>query len=164
MSKIKFLIMDVDGTLTDGKIYISAHGEIFKAFDVKDGYGINSILRKHGVLPVIITGRTSDIVVKRAEELNIQLVYQGVSDKKEVLRQILEVVSAEEGKAYSFENCAYIGDDIPDAECMKIIKDAGGMTACPADAIPEIKQFADFKCKHIAGKGAVREFIDYIVR
>ena len=74
--KIKMLVMDVDGTLTDGRIYIGAAGEMMKAFDVKDGYGIAQ-LRKRGIVPVIITGRTSDIVSRRAEELGITELYQG---------------------------------------------------------------------------------------
>ena len=78
--KIKMLVMDVDGTLTDGRIYIGADGEIMKAFDVKDGYGIIQ-LRKNGILPVIITGRKSTIVEKRAAELGISELHQGIHDK-----------------------------------------------------------------------------------
>ena len=86
--KIKALVMDVDGTLTDGRIYIDTQGEAMKAFDVKDGYAIAHILPAVGVIPVIITGRNSQIVEQRAEELKIRELYQGISDKLVQLKQI----------------------------------------------------------------------------
>ena len=86
---VKLLIMDVDGTLTDGRIYIGADGEIFKAFDVKDGYGIHEILPQHGIVPAIITGRKSKIVEERAAELGIMELYQGRRDKVGPLQQLL---------------------------------------------------------------------------
>ena len=106
---IKMLVMDVDGTLTDGKIYIGSSGELMKAFDVKDGYAIVQ-LTKQGVIPVIITGRESEILKKRATELKIKELHQGVENKLECLKQIAtkHVISAEE--------IAYIGDDINDLE------------------------------------------------
>ena len=82
VAKLKAFVMDVDGTLTDGKIYIGDKGESFKAFDVKDGYGIHEILPLHQVRPVIMTGRKSDIVANRAGELEIDIVLQGIKDKK----------------------------------------------------------------------------------
>lgn len=87
---IKYLVMDVDGTLTDGKIYIGNEGEIFKAFDVKDGYAIHYILPKYGITPVIITGRNSAIMEKRCAEIGIELLFQGVSDKIAVLRDVIK--------------------------------------------------------------------------
>ena len=87
--KIKLLVMDVDGTLTDGKIYMGAEGEMMKAFDVKDGYGIAHILPRLGITPVIITGRRSGIVERRCAELGITELYQGVRDKLEKLRELL---------------------------------------------------------------------------
>ena len=83
--KYKLLAMDVDGTLTDGKIYMSAHGELFKAFDIKDGYAIKHILPKLGIKSAIITGRESEIVEQRATELNVDYLCQNVIDKKIVL-------------------------------------------------------------------------------
>ena len=76
MKKVKYLIMDVDGTLTDGKIYMSGHGEAYKAFNIKDGYGIHDIAIPAGIIPVIITGRSSDIVLQRGSELGIKDIYQ----------------------------------------------------------------------------------------
>lgn len=87
--EIKLLVMDVDGTLTDGKIYMGNDGEVMKAFDVKDGYTIHYQLRPKGVIPVIITGRESQIVKNRCKELEIDYLYQGVSDKIAKLKAVL---------------------------------------------------------------------------
>lgn len=150
MKEIKLLVLDVDGTLTDGKILIGPAGECMKAFHVRDGYGIANILPRLGIEPVIITGRESDIVKRRCQELNIRECYQGIHDKVEQLREILEK------KGYSWEQTAYMGDDLPDLESMKKC----GFKACPANADDKIKQIADIVCKCNGGEGAVREFID----
>ena len=149
--KIKMLVMDVDGTLTDGKIYMGSDGEVFKAFDVKDGYAI-AHLHEVGIIPVIITGRKSKIVENRAKELNIKEVYQGVSDKVEKLKEVAK------DNGVLLEEVAYIGDDLNDLDCMSIC----GLSACPNDAIDEVKSNVDFKCNKNGGYGAVREFIEYI--
>lgn len=149
--KIKVLVMDVDGTLTDGKIHISDEGEVFKSFNVKDGYGIAN-LYKINVLPVIITGRKSKIVEYRAKELNINEVYQGVHNKVDKLKYICEKYKI------SLKEVAYIGDDINDLECMKIC----GISACPNDAAEEVLDSVDYICKKNGGEGAVREFINFI--
>lgn len=149
--KIKVLVMDVDGTLTDGKIHISNEREVFKSFNVKDGYGIAN-LYKINVLPVIITGRKSKIVEYRAKELNINEVYQGVHNKVDKLKYICEKYKI------SLKEVAYIGDDINDLECMKIC----GISACPNDAAEEVLDSVDYICKKNGGEGAVREFINFI--
>lgn len=151
--KIKMLVMDVDGTLTDGRIYMGATGEMIKAFDVKDGYGIVQ-LRKRGIVPVIITGRNSDIVSRRAEELGITEVYLGVSDKLQKLKDIAESYNC------SPDQIAYIGDDLNDLECICYC----GVTACPADAVEEVKALAGYVCKNQGGRGAVREFVNCICK
>lgn len=151
--KIRFLVMDVDGTLTDGKIYISNNGEMFKAFNIKDGYTIYT-LDKVGIIPIIITGRSSEIVAKRADELRIKECHQGVSDK---LSKLHEVLSKYNG---SLEEVAYIGDDYNDMECMR----SCGFTGCPADAEEDIKPEADYVCMSKSGEGAVREFVKYILK
>lgn len=156
---IKFLILDVDGTLTDGKIYIGNLGEIFKAFDIKDGYGIHNILPELGITPIVITGRESEIVLKRCEELSINYVYQGVTDKLRKLDELLVEFSEQDEDKYSYRDCAYIGDDILDLYCMKIIKEAGGWTASPADAVEEVKEYVNYVAEANAGNGAVRECI-----
>ena len=159
---IKYVVMDVDGTLTDGKINIAPSGELFKAFNVRDGYAINTILPQIEVKPVIITGRESEIVTKRSEELGIPFVFQGVKDKRRVLENLLAVESCRDGCEYTLANCAYIGDDIPDLECMQLIKLAGGLTACPYDAVQEIKAISDFISSKKGGDGAVRELVDFL--
>ena len=152
--------MDVDGTLTDGKIYIAEHGELFKAFDVKDGYAIHDVLPRHGIRPVIITGRSSEIVSRRCEELGINEVHQGIKDKLACLNTLLERFSKEDGAAWSLANVAYIGDDLPDLPCMLAVKNSGGMVGCPADAHAQIREISNYVCKKNAGNGAVREFIE----
>ena len=156
---IKFLIMDVDGTLTDGKIYMSESGELFKAFDIKDGYGINNILPELGIIPIIITGRKSDIVKRRCEELSIKYIFQGITNKLSKLDQILKEFSDADGIQYNYGDCAYIGDDIYDLQCMHTIKKAGGWTAAPADAISKVKDSVDYISELDAGRGAVRDCI-----
>lgn len=160
---VKFLIMDVDGTLTDGKIYMGTRGELMKAFDIKDGCGIKDILPQHGIIPVIITARESRILGLRCEELSVTELYQGIRDKIKQIDYILTKHSEKDGIAYTYRNCAYIGDDILDLSPIKTIKASGGLTACPADAIGEVKENVEFVCSKSGGNGAVREFIEFIV-
>ena len=151
---IKYLVMDVDGTLTDGKIYMGAHGEMMKAFNIKDGCGIHDIAIPGGIIPVIFTGRTSEIVKKRCGELGIQQVYQGIKNKIEQLNSIADDLS----------QVAYIGDDINDLSCMIPVKEAGGVVGCPADAVERVKEISDFVALHNGGDGAVRDFIEWIIK
>ena len=150
---IKYLVMDVDGTLTDGKIYIGNDGEMMKAFSIKDGCGIHDILIPAGITPVIITGRKSIIVENRCAEIGIKEVYQGISNKFQKLHSIVEDLST----------VAYIGDDINDLSVIKTIKEAGGKIGCPADAVQKVKEQADYISTRKGGEGAVREFIEWIV-
>lgn len=159
---IRFLVMDVDGTLTDGKIYMAEHGEMMKAFDVKDGCGIKEILPKVNIIPVIITARNSKILEKRCNELNIKHCYQGIKNKIEKLDQILLEFSHIDGGAFGYKECAYIGDDIIDLQCMQPIKAAGGLIGCPQDAAVQVKSIADFVSEKTGGNGAVREFIEWL--
>lgn len=152
MDKIKLLVMDVDGTLTDGRIYMGAAGEMMKAFDVKDGYAIAQMLPGMGIVPVIITGRSSEIVAHRAAELKITELYQGESDKLTRLKAVAERYGAAPAQI------AYIGDDRNDLACMNYC----GVTGCPADAVAEVREAGDYVCRHDGGRGAVREFIEYL--
>ena len=149
---IKMLVMDVDGTLTDGKIYMSANGELMKAFNIKDGYAI-ARLRDYGIEPVIITGRSSEIVQQRCAELKITELHQGVDNKSYKLRDICK------RRHVTLSRVAYIGDDLNDLSCMKIC----GFSACPADAMKQVKDSVNFVCEANGGNGAVREFIDYLL-
>ena len=150
---IKYLVMDVDGTLTDGKIYMGNDGEGMKAFSIKDGCGIHDILIPAGITPVIITGRTSKIVENRCGEIGIKEIHQGISNKIEKLLSITSNLS----------EVAYIGDDINDLSCMKPVREAGGKIGCPADAVKKVKELADFISTKNGGDGAVREFIEWLV-
>lgn len=149
---IKLLVMDVDGTLTDGGIYYDNSGNEFKRFDVKDGAGIVQ-LQKHGVKTMILTGRTSKCVDRRASELQIDYVIQGISNKADYLSRFLEEQGLE------FNETAYIGDDINDLECIRMV----GYAACPKDSVDSVKSDAHYICNHKGGYGAVREFIEYIL-
>lgn len=160
---IRFLIMDVDGTLTDGKIYMGNDGELLKAFDVRDGYGIKEILPQIGIIPVIITARDSRILEHRCRELDITELYQGEREKLKCLEKVLADWSAKDGQQYMLRNVAYIGDDILDLQCMEPVKAQGGLTACPADAVRKVKGIVDYICESAGGNGAVRELIEYLL-
>ena len=153
MKNIKLFVMDIDGTLTDGKIYMGENGEICKAFDVKDGFGVNVLLPDNGIKTAVITGRTSKIAANRAKELHVDFLYQGIKNKLPVLKKLAE----ENG--ISMAEIAYIGDDLPDIECMV----NSGLKGCPADAVKEVRAICDFISDKEAGKGAVRDFIEYII-
>ena len=151
---VKYLVMDVDGTLTDGKIYMGNDGEMMKAFSIKDGCGIHDIAIPSGIVPVIITGRKSKILENRCAEIGITEIYQGVSNKVERLKTITE----------ELKDVAYIGDDINDLSAMMIIKENGGIIGCPKDAEVDVTKLANFISSRDGGDGAVREFIEWLVR
>lgn len=154
MSRIHCLILDVDGTLTDGKIHIAANGELFKSFDIKDGYGIRNLLSQHGIIPVVVTARESSIVEQRCRELGIRHCCQGVSDKLEFVAAYLPGTLG-----LSWEETAYMGDDLVDLPCMARCAVKG----CPMDAVTEVKKVCDFVSGKRGGDGAVREFIEWII-
>ncbi len=128
MREIKYFIMDVDGTLTDGKVYEGPEGEVFKIFSIKDGYGITDILEPAGVAPVILLAHDSDIVSHRCQKLGITEVRQGIHDKESELQAVTDDLS----------QVAYIGDDLNDLPCMKLVKEAGGLTGCPKNAAEQV--------------------------
>lgn len=161
--KIKFLVMDVDGTLTDGMIYMGESGELFKAFNIKDGCGIKDIIPQYGIIPIIITARESKMLSLRCQELGIEELYQGKRNKLACLNEVICKYAEKDKESYTLENVAYIGDDILDLQCMEPIKLQNGLTGCPADAVDKIKEKSDYICFYNGGKGAVREFIEYII-
>ena len=159
LANIKLFAMDVDGTLTDGKIYMGSHldismfrEEIFKAFDVKDGLGIK-LLWKYGIIPAIITGRKSESVSRRAKEIGITEIWQGVKDKADALIHLMEKYSLKK------EQVAYIGDDLNDLGAMK----AAGITFAPADCSAFLIPYVDFVLTKPSGRAPVREAIDMIL-
>lgn len=153
MSHIKLIVLDVDGTLTDGRIIMGSDGTEYKSFNVKDGMGI-SLALKAGIEVGIITGRKSNIVSLRAAELGIPYVFQGVHNKLQKLEEFID------GKNIGLQNIAFIGDDINDLQVMKSV----GYSACPADAVEEIRHHSDFVSKYDGGQGAVREIIEEILK
>lgn len=159
MKSIKLLVLDIDGTLTDGKIYIGGQGEVMKAFDIKDGYAIYKLLPERGIKPVVITGRTSKIVENRCSELGISELHQGCLNKGEKLKEIAHnngLTITEDGK---IQGCAYIGDDLIDLPGMLLSEIVG----CPSDAVKEIKEISSYVCSKKGGDGAVREFVEWIL-
>lgn len=152
MQALRLLIMDVDGTLTDGKVYLGENGNEMKAFNVKDGLGIVKASGQ-GVIPVIITGRNSKIVARRAAELGIKELYQGVTNKCERIVALMEKYHC------TPQNAAFIGDDENDLPAMCMC----GKTACPQDAAESVKAKVDYVCINRGGEGAVREFIDHLL-
>ena len=137
------LVMDVDGTLTDGKIYMGPGGEVCKAFDAKDGLGIHDLLPRSGIAPVIITGRVSEIVERRAAELGITHLYQGVRDKSAYLKEIAASLGI------PLEQVACIGDDLNDLPMLRLCG---------------VREICDYICQSSGGRGAVREFIEWIIQ
>ncbi len=156
MGKVKLFVMDVDGTLTDGKIYMGSAGELAKAFNIKDGAGIALLLPKLGMIPVIITARKSEILERRCKELKITELYQDSKDKLEILKGILEKYGSD------MNSVAYAGDDLADLPCIREVKRNGGIVVCPSDAIPEIRAMADYVSGYKAGNGAIRDCISYL--
>ena len=153
LSSVKLLALDVDGVLTDGTIYIGGEGEIFKGFNAKDGMGISCALRS-GLEVAIITGRTSAIIRRRAEELGIKTVLEGVRDKAEALTKLAQ------GLQMTQENIAYIGDDLNDLPAFSI----AGAAFAPGDAADEVCDAADIILSKAGGRGAVREAIEMILQ
>lgn len=150
--KIRLLICDVDGVLTDGKIYIGEQGELCKAFNVKDGMGI-TLLQTAGIPLAIITARCSKILENRMKELKVSHIFQGQKNKLVAFEQILNTLQLQA------DEVAYIGDDLPDRQVMLRV----GLAACPKDACRDIQTIAHYHCQNIGGNGAVREVTDLIL-
>lgn len=144
--------MDVDGTLTDGGIIFIGGDAEAKRFDVQDGMGI-TLARAAGLIVGIITGRSSEVVQRRACELGIEELYQGVSNKVETLYKLLKKHGLDSSRA------AYIGDDLPDIPIMRRV----GLPIAVQNAVPEVKQCCLHVTEASGGHGAVREAVDWIL-
>lgn len=151
-SAIRLVALDVDGTLSDGTLFIGPSGEAMKGFSVLDGFGL-TLLREAGIRIAIITGRGSSIVEARAAELKFDAVLQRVRDKAAALSEV----------ARSFEcppaSVAFMGDDWPDLPAMSI----AGIAAAPASAVRQVREAADWVSTLPAGRGAVREFAEWLL-
>lgn len=150
--KIKLILMDVDGTLTDGTIFVLPDGEETKAFNVRDGLGI-LMAKQAGIKTGVISGKTSRILLHRARRLRLDEVHEGIQDKKVVLEEIMQRHGLQP------QEVAYIGDDLGDLEVLKSV----GLAAAVADAHPLVKQHCHYICQAEGGRGAVREFIEFIL-
>jgi 3-deoxy-D-manno-octulosonate 8-phosphate phosphatase (KDO 8-P phosphatase) len=150
---ICLLVLDVDGVMTDGKIIIDDMGRETKNFDVKDGHGIK-ILMRYGIDVVLLTGRQSAVVEHRAKDLGIRDVHQGILNKLEIFEEILQ------RKSLSYENIAFIGDDIVDIPLLKRV----GFSVAVADASEDVKKCVDYISRNKGGDGAVREVCELILR
>lgn len=157
--KIDMLVMDIDGSLTDGKIYMGEHGEVMKAFDIKDGYAIYHMLPQNGIVPVVITGRTSAIVENRCRELKIEEIHQGCLDKEGKIIEIAQRHGLEFSSDGKLCKCAYFGDDLIDLPAMKLVEVIG----CPSDAAKQVKEMATYICERAGGAGALREFVEWLL-
>jgi len=153
MARIKLVLFDVDGVLTDGRIYIDNNGVESKAFDVKDGHGLK-MLQRAGFRVGLITGRQSRIVEHRARELGIVLIFQGVKEKLPVFEKIAAEMKLKD------DEIAYMGDDLVDLPVLRRV----GISATVADACEEIKPEVDFVSRRRGGRGAVREFCELLLK
>ncbi len=150
---VRLMAFDVDGTLTDGGIYIGGQGEIQKRFSVRDGLGL-VLLRQAGIHVALITGRTSSIVSERARELGITHVLQGVADKAAALRELCDQLSLSPAQA------GFMGDDWPDIPAMR----TAGFAATLPDAPAEVIEIAHWTARRPAGHGAARELAEYLLQ
>lgn len=152
-SKVKLLVLDVDGILTDGSIIYDGNGIETKKFSVKDGIGIKA-LKRIGIPTAIITGRSSPMVEKRAKELNIDHVVQGRTDKLAALSELLKELP------FELKDCAYMGDDLPDLKAIESVV----FSATVPNAHQEVISRAMMVTSHSGGTGAVREVCDLILK
>jgi len=152
-SRIKLLLLDVDGVLTDGRLYFSNQGDEFKTFSTLDGHGIK-MLQKSGVKVGIITGRTSNLVVKRAGDLGIQILIQGREDKWDALQEILHE------HPIALDEIAFMGDDWPDLTVMCRV----GLALTPANGHNSVVERSHWQSQARGGEGAVREACDMLMR
>lgn len=151
-TEIKLFLSDVDGTLTDGGMYYSSTGELLKKFNTRDGMGFE-LLRKTGIKVGIITSEKSEIARRRAEKLKLDFVLVGVQDKLKEVQKLCEELSI------SLREVAYIGDDINDLPLLRAV----GLSACPGDAVDDVKNAVDYIATRKGGEGCVREFIELIL-
>lgn len=150
--KIKIVLSDVDGVLTDGGMYYTDKGDIMKKFHVRDGMGV-TLLRKKQIQTILITKEKTKIVKEWAKRMKIEKLYDGVLDKKKISALICKKYQL------SLNEIAYIGDDVNDIELLKIV----GLSAVPNDAIIKAKKVSHYVCKSSGGKAAFREFADLIL-
>ncbi|MCC7412447.1 MAG: HAD hydrolase family protein [Gammaproteobacteria bacterium] len=149
---VRLALFDVDGVLTDGRLYLGAAGEELKVFHSRDGHGL-VMLREHGIHVGVISGRSSPIVVQRMATLGVEIVEQGCHDKREALQRVL----ARTGCAPA--STAFTGDDLPDLPVMAVV----GLAVAVADAHPSVRERSHWCTRAPGGRGAVREVCDLLL-
>jgi len=152
-SNIKLIVLDVDGVMTDGRIIIGSDNTEYKSFDVKDGTGV-TLAHYAGIEFAIISGRFSKVIDARAKELKIKAIYQDVMVKAEAYEKVKKRFKLKD------ENICFIGDEIIDITVLEKC----GFSACPSDAVPEVKRIVDYVCKKPGGKACVREVIEIVLK
>jgi len=153
-ARIKLVLTDVDGVLTDNGVYYGESGEVMKRFSIRDGMGVERLRKLCEIDTGIVTGELSPSVARRAEKLQITHLYLGVKDK---LTRLNQMMLAHE---LSWEEIAFIGDDVNDLEVLA----RAGLSACPSDAMAEVRAIVDYQCRERGGYGAFREFAEYIIQ
>ena len=152
LKKIKIVLTDVDGVLTDGGMYYSSDGDIMKKFHARDGMGI-AVLKRNGIPTVIITKEKNEIVKKWASKMNVDKLFQGIKEKEKLLPKLCRLYNLKE------ENIAYIGDDVNDLEIMKKV----GFSITPKDGNIEVRKIASHISKINGGKGVLRDVCDLLI-
>jgi len=151
--KIKLILLDVDGVLTEGSIIFGESNQELKIFNVQDGVGIK-LAQAAGIQIGIVTGRTSEVVKRRADELEIEILYQGQQDKIEAYEQI------KNDFCLADDQIAYVGDDLNDIKLLQKV----GLSFAVSDACNEVKEVVDYIVKRCGGRGAVREVVEFILK
>ncbi len=151
--KVKLLVLDIDGVLTDGRIIYGNYGDEIKNFDVNDGLGI-FLIKKAGMKCVVLTAKGSRVVTKRAKELRVDRVYQNFHYKAKALKRICRRFKISE------EEICFIGDDLIDIPVLKRV----GLAVCPPNAMEEVKPFVHLITEKTGGRGAVREVCDFLLK
>ncbi len=149
---IRLVCFDVDGTLTDGRLFFDEHGGELKAFHVHDGQGLR-LLEDSGIAVALITARDSQIVRARGHDLRLKHVFVGVANKLKVLNELCQ------REAIALSEVAYMGDDLPDLACLQSV----GLSACPNDALDVIQQNVHWRSDFTGGAGAARQFCDAVL-
>jgi len=150
--RIKVVLTDVDGVLTDGGMYYSHKGDVLKRFHVRDGMGV-TLLRRNSIQTIIVTKEKNQIIRQWAKKMKIR-VFDGVLTKEKILQKITTQLQVKN------EEIAYIGDDVNDIGLLKIV----GLSAVPSDGIKKVKEICDFICEKNGGHGAFREMVDLILK
>jgi 3-deoxy-D-manno-octulosonate 8-phosphate phosphatase (KDO 8-P phosphatase) len=151
--RVRLVLADCDGVLTDGGVYCSMHGEEMKRFSIRDGMGVERLRSLAGIAVGVVSGELSPALEQRAHKLQIAELHMGIRDKLAVIRDIAL------RRRLSLEEIAFIGDDTNDVSAMRQV----GLSACPADAISFAREVADYVCSCGGGNGAFREFAELII-